>query len=242
MSMTVPRHVAIIMDGNGRWAIGRGLSRTEGHKKGVLAARVAVEAAMDMGISYLTLFGFSSENWNRPAEEIGDLMELLRYYLKKETADLRERGARLLMIGDRTRLPPDILPLIENIEKLTKDNTKITVVLAFSYGGRQDILFAAKELARKAKAGTVDPEKIDENIFSKHLMTENIPDPDLMIRSSGESRISNFMMWQLAYAELYFIKTLWPDFSRKDMEDAVAFFNSRDRRYGRISQKKEKKG
>ncbi|MFH1158142.1 MAG: polyprenyl diphosphate synthase [Pseudomonadota bacterium] len=242
MPMNVPAHVAIIMDGNGRWAAARGLNRVEGHRKGAVAARVAVESAIDIGIPYLTLFGFSSENWNRPAGEIGDLMDLLRYYLKKETAGLHERGVRLRVIGDRTRLSQDIVQLIENAEKLTEGNGKITVVLALSYGGRQDILFAARELARQAKAGAVDPEKIDEDTFSRHLMTGSIPDPDLMIRTSGESRISNFMIWQLAYAELYFTGTLWPDFSKKDMEEAVAFFSSRDRRYGGASRTKEMQG
>jgi undecaprenyl diphosphate synthase len=240
--MNAPRHVAIIMDGNGRWAMARGLSRAEGHRKGAEAARQAVETAKEMGIQYLTLFSFSSENWNRPPKEIDELMNLLRYYLKKETAELHKGGARLLVIGDRSRLSQDIVSLIENAEKLTRDNDKITVVIALSYGGRQDILFAAKELARQAQAGTVDLEKVDEEIFSRYLMTKGIPDPDLLIRTSGESRISNFLMWQIAYAELYFTETLWPDFSRKDMEAAVEFFNSRDRRYGGVSQEKESRG
>ncbi len=238
--MNIPRHVAIIMDGNGRWATARGLSRTEGHRKGAEATRQAIESAKEIGIPYLTLFGFSSENWNRPAEEVTDLMNLLRYYLKKETAELHKNGARLLIIGDRSRLSKDIVLLIDHAEKLTQDNDKITVVIALSYGGRQDILFAAKELARQAAAGTVDPEKMDENLFSAHLMTKGIPDPDLMIRTSGESRISNFMMWQLAYAELYFTETLWPDFSKRDMEKAVAFFDGRDRRYGGVSPARER--
>lgn len=235
--MNIPKHVAIIMDGNGRWATARGLSRTEGHRKGAEAARQAVESAKELGISYLTLFSFSSENWNRPAAEVDTLMDLLRYYLKKETAELHKGGARLLIIGDRSRLSPDIIQLIENAEKLTKDNTAITVVIALSYGGRQDIVFAARELARQAQAGSIDLETVDENVFSQYLMTRGIPDPDMMIRTSGEARISNFLMWQLAYAELYFTATLWPDFSKKDMEEAVAFFGSRDRRFGGISQR-----
>jgi undecaprenyl diphosphate synthase len=242
MLMNAPRHVAIIMDGNGRWAMARGLSRAEGHRKGAEAARQAVESAKELGIQYLTLFSFSSENWNRPAHEIDELMNLLRYYLKKETAELHKGGARMLVIGDRSRLSQDIVSLIENAEKLTRDNGKITVVIALSYGGRQDILFAAKELARQAQAGTVDIEKVDEEIFSQYLMTQGIPDPDLLIRTSGESRISNFLMWQLAYTELYFTETLWPDFSKKEMEAAMAFFNGRDRRYGGLSQEKELRG
>ncbi|HYD19766.1 MAG TPA: polyprenyl diphosphate synthase [Patescibacteria group bacterium] len=233
----LPQHVAIIMDGNGRWATARGLSRTEGHKKGAEAAQRAVDAAREIGIPYITLFSFSSENWNRPPAEIEDLMNLLRYYLTKEMSEMKKNGARLMVIGDRTRLPADIVDLIRNIEDDTKANTRITVVIALSYGGRQDIVFAARELARQAKADVVDIEKIDEDFFSRYLMTRGIPDPDLMIRTSGESRISNFLMWQLAYAELFFTNTLWPDFSRKDMEEAVAFFNGRDRRYGGLSRK-----
>ncbi len=233
----LPQHVAIIMDGNGRWATTRGLSRTEGHKKGAEAAQRVVEAARDMGIPYITLFSFSSENWNRPPAEIDDLMNLLRYYLTREMAEMKKNGARLLVIGDRTKLPQDIVNIILKVEDETKDNRRITVVIALSYGGRQDIVFAARELARLAKANEVDIEKIDEDIFSRYLMTRGIPDPDLMIRTSGESRISNFLMWQLAYAELFFTNTLWPDFGRKDMEEAVAFFNGRDRRYGGLSRK-----
>ncbi len=234
---TLPNHVAIIMDGNGRWATARGLTRAEGHKKGAEAAQRAVEAARELGIPFVTLFSFSSENWNRPPDEIEDLMNLLRYYLKRETAEMKKNGARLLVIGDRTRLPEDIVGIIEKMEAETAANRTITVVIALSYGGRQDIVFAARELALLAKSGAVDIDKIDEDIFSRHLMTRNIPDPDLMIRTSGESRISNFLMWQLAYAELFFTNTLWPDFGKKDMEEAIAFFNGRDRRYGGLSRK-----
>jgi undecaprenyl diphosphate synthase len=234
---TLPNHVAIIMDGNGRWATARGLTRTEGHRKGAEAAQRAVEAARELGIPFVTLFSFSSENWNRPQSEIEDLMNLLRYYLAKETDEMKKNGSRLLVIGDRSRLPEDIVKTILKIEDETKDNRKITVIIALSYGGRQDIVFAAKELARLAKADKVDIEKIDEDFFSRYLMTRGIPDPDLMIRTSGEWRISNFLMWQLAYAELFFTGTLWPDFGKKDMEEAIAFFNGRDRRYGGLSRK-----
>ena len=235
MPQQTPNHIAIIMDGNGRWAKARGLGRTEGHRKGADAAQKAIESARDLGVKYLTLFSFSSENWNRPTSEIGELMNLLRYYLKKETAEMHKSGAKLLVIGDRARLPADIVKLIQNAESITKDNTKITVIIALSYGGRQDILFAAQELARRAVAGEIDPAAVDEDAFSQLLMTKNIPDPDLMIRTSGESRISNFLMWQLAYAELYFTDTLWPDFARKDMEAAIAFYAGRERRYGGLS-------
>ena len=233
--MSLPRHVAIIMDGNGRWATARGLSRTEGHRRGAEAARKAVEAARDLGIEYLTLFSFSSENWNRPADEISDLMSLLRFHLQKETAELHKTGARLKVIGDRTRLPTDIVKLIDNAENVTKDNTGITVVIALSYGGRQDIVHAARSLAQRSVSGEIKPADIDGMVFTQNLMTADIPDPDLMIRTSGEKRISNFLMWQLAYAELFFTDTLWPDFDRKDMEAALDFYTRRDRRYGGIS-------
>lgn len=238
----LPGHVAVIMDGNGRWATARGLSRVEGHRKGAEAARQIVEAATDMGIPYLTLFAFSSENWNRPTEEVAELMDLLRYYLKKETAELHKAGARIRVIGDRERLPKDIVKLIENAEALTKDNQKITVVLALSYGGRQEILYAAKELARQAAAGAVDLDAVDESGFAGYLMTKDIPEPDLIIRTSGESRISNFLLWQMAYAELYFTETLWPDFTAKDLEKAVASFGGRERRYGGINETREMQG
>lgn len=235
----VPRHVAIIMDGNGRWASARGLSRIEGHKKGAEAAQRAVEAARDMGISYVTLFGFSSENWRRPIDEVDGLMNLLRYYLKKETKELHKNEARLRIIGDRTRLPKDIVELIEQAEDITKNNAGLTVVIALSYGGRQDIVFAAQKMAEAVKAGTLAPEDIDEGVFASHLMTADIPDPDLMIRTSGENRISNFLLWQLAYAEMYFTNTLWPDFSRQDLEEAVRFYAGRERRYGGLPGQKQ---
>lgn len=228
----LPRHVAIIMDGNGRWAAARGLSRIEGHKKGAEAAQRAVEAARELGIRYITLFGFSSENWNRPTAEVEGLMALLRYYLKKETEALHKSGARLRVIGDRSRLPKDIVEMIEQAESITGGNDGLTVVIALSYGGRQDIVFAAREVAKAAAAGKIAPEKISEDIFASYLMTADIPDPDLMIRTSGESRISNFLLWQLAYAEMFFTNTLWPDFSRVDMEAALACFANRERRYG----------
>lgn len=228
----IPRHVAIIMDGNGRWAEARKLSRAEGHKEGANAALRAIEAARDMGIAYVTLFSFSSENWTRPPAEVEELMNLLRVYLKKETAEMHKSGAKLLFIGDRSRLPADITALIEQAQQVTKDNKRITVIVALSYGGRQEIVSAAKEIAQLAKDGKIDIDKIDASTFSQHLMTHDVPDPDLMIRTSGESRISNFLLWQLAYAELFFTDVLWPDFSKKEMEEAVQFFAGRERRYG----------
>lgn len=228
----LPRHVAIIMDGNGRWASARGLTRIEGHKKGAEAAQRAVEAARDLGVSYITLFGFSSENWRRPTAEVDGLMNLLRYYLKKETNELHKNEACLKVIGDRTRLPKDIVELIEQAEDVTKDNKALTVIIALSYGGRQDIVFAAQKLAADVAAGTISPDTIDEDALASRLMTAGIPDPDLMIRTSGENRVSNFLLWQLAYAELFFTDTLWPDFSKKDMEEALSFYAGRERRYG----------
>lgn len=232
----IPRHIAIIMDGNGRWAEARGLSRREGHKKGAEAAQRTVEALRDMGVEYVTLFTFSSENWQRPASEVSDLLNLIRFYLKKETAEMHKSGARLRVIGNRERLPADIVSLIENAEAVTKDNSKITVVIALSYGGRQDIVFAAKALAARALAGTLDISAIDEEMFAQSLMTQDIPDPDLMIRSGGESRISNFLMWQLSYTELFFTDTLWPDFDQKEIGQALEFYRNRDRRFGGVSQ------
>lgn len=235
----LPNHIAIIMDGNGRWATMRGLSRTEGHKKGAEAAQRAVEAARDLGVKYVTLFSFSSENWNRPAAEIDDLMNLLRLYLRKETAEMHKSGARLRVIGDRERLPRDVVSLIENAEKTTENNNALTVVIALSYGGRGDIATAARKIALDVSGGKLTPDKVTEDLFSTYLMTDGIPDPDLMIRTSGERRISNFLMWQMAYTELYFTDILWPDFSRQDMEDAIRFYAGRDRRFGAIPAIKE---
>ena len=229
------QHIAIIMDGNGRWAQARGLNRTEGHKRGAEAAQRVVEAARDLGIGYVTLFTFSSENWNRPESEVRDLMDLMRYYLKKETAEMHKSGARLKVIGERSRLPVDIVKLIEQVEDVTKDNNKITVVIALSYGGRDDIVLAAKELARRCIDGTTKVEAVTADDFSDFLSTKDMPDPDLMIRTGGERRISNFLLWQLAYTEMYFTDTLWPDFGADDLKDAVDFFRARDRRFGGVT-------
>ncbi|MCG8544774.1 MAG: isoprenyl transferase [Alphaproteobacteria bacterium] len=231
-SASTPVHVAIIMDGNGRWAKQRNLPRTAGHKQGAEAVRRAVRAAPSLGISYLTLFGFSSENWNRPESEIGDLMALLRLYLRSETAELHKNNVRILIIGDRGRLPKDIVQLIEQAESTTKGNTGLTAILALSYGGRQDITQAARTLARAAAAGEIDPESINEDLLAGHLATHGIPDPDLLIRTSGEQRISNFMIWQLAYTEFVFQEILWPDFDEQWLASALEEFRRRDRRYG----------
>jgi len=235
--LAVPNHVAIIMDGNGRWATQKGGSRTDGHKKGVETVRNTVEAAAKLGIKYLTLFGFSVENWDRPVDEVSYLMNLIRVYLKKELSELQKNEVRLKVIGDRSRLDDDIVKEIEKCEEATKDNKKITVVIALSYGGRQDIVSAAQSLVRDAAQGKISAEDVTIDSFADHLSTKGIPYPDLMIRTSGEKRISNFLIWQLAYAELYFTNTLWPDFSEKDLVEAIEDYNSRDRRFGKVSDK-----
>ncbi|MFS2009966.1 isoprenyl transferase [Azospirillum sp. CT11-132] len=231
-SNTAPGHVAIIMDGNGRWAKARGLPRTAGHKKGVDAVRRTVEAARELGIGTLTIFSFSSENWRRPEEEVSDLMGLLRFYLRSEVAELHRAGVRLRVIGDRTRLSEDINRLIENAEGLTRDNRVMTLVVALSYGSRLEIVHAARRLAEEVAAGRLSPEAIDEDALSARLYTADIPDPDLIIRTSGEKRISNFLLWQAAYAELVFVDTLWPDFTKRDLEAAIEEFHRRERRFG----------
>ncbi len=227
-----PRHVAIIMDGNGRWATRRGLPRTAGHKQGAEAARRAVEAAIELGISHLTLFSFSSENWRRPATEILDLMGLLRRYLKGEIAELHKNGVRLTVIGERERLPSDIQRLVADAEAQTAGNRRLHLIMALSYGGRQEIAAAARHLASEAAAGRLDPASIDEGSFGASLLTAGLPDPDVVIRTSGEQRVSNFLLWQSAYSELIFVDKLWPDFSKDDLAAAVAEFMQRDRRYG----------
>jgi undecaprenyl diphosphate synthase len=230
-----PRHVAIIMDGNGRWAKARHLPRSAGHKRGADAVRRVLESAVRLGIPYLTLFGFSSENWRRPESEVRELMGLLRLYLKSEVDELVEKGVRFIVIGDRGRLPEDAVALIEAAEQRTAANTRLTLTLALSYGGRQEITAAARALAEDCAKGLLKPEDIDEAKVEARLFTRGLPEPDLLIRSSGEQRISNFMLWQLAYTELFFTSTLWPDFGHADMEAAVAAFRSRERRYGAVT-------
>ena len=230
-----PVHVAIIMDGNGRWALSRGLPRVLGHRRGVEAVRRTVEAAADLGIDYLTLFGFSTENWNRPGAEVGELMGLLRRYLRSHVSELHENGVCLRVIGDRRRLPPDIIGLIEHAERVTAGNTRINLIVALSYGARQEIAAAARQLAESVQAGRLDPGDIDVQQIGARLFTTGIPDPDLIIRTSGECRISNFLLWQAAYAELLFVDCLWPDFGRAQLEAAIADFRGRERRYGALA-------
>ena len=227
-----PAHVAIIMDGNGRWAKARGLPRIAGHRAGAEAVRRTLAASVELGIKYLTLFGFSSENWKRPAAEVSDLMGLLRHYIRGEIAELHRNGVRLRVIGERTKLPPDIVGMIDNAEMLTAANDRLNLSIALSYGGRAEIALAARRLAEDAVAGRLAPDAIDEDTFAARLLTTGIPDPDLLIRTSGEQRISNFLLWQTAYAELVFTPTLWPDFAKGDLEKAVRDFHGRDRRYG----------
>jgi undecaprenyl diphosphate synthase len=227
-----PVHVAIIMDGNGRWAKSRGLPRVAGHRRGADAVRRTVEAAIDLGISYLTLYGFSSENWKRPAGEVHDLMGLLRHYLRAEIAELHQNGVRLRIIGERDRFGRDIITLIENGERLTRDNSRLHLTIALSYGGRAEIALAARRLARRIQEGCLDPDAIDESALASQLLTSGMPDPDLVIRTSGEQRLSNFLLWQSAYAELVFTDTYWPDFGKADLERAIDDFCGRERRYG----------
>jgi undecaprenyl diphosphate synthase len=227
-----PQHIAIIMDGNGRWAQARGLPRIAGHRRGADAVRRTLVAAGEIGIPYLTLFGFSSENWKRPLDEVDDLMGLLRHYLRGEIAELHKNGVRLRVIGDKGRLSSDIVAMIQNAEALTRDNAGINLTIALSYGGRAEIVAAAKAVAAKVAAGRVSLDAVDEGLIAGHLFTADLPDPDLLIRTSGEQRISNFLLWQCAYAELVFTKTLWPDFGRGDLEEAIADYRVRERRYG----------
>lgn len=227
-----PKHIAIIMDGNGRWAMAQGLPRAIGHQRGADAVKRTVKASIELGIKYLTLFGFSSENWKRPASEITDLMGLLRFYLQKEISELNKEGIRLQVIGDRVRLEEDIVTLIEKAETLTSENTRLTLTIALSYGGRAEITNAAKRIAEDVKTGILALDEIDEAAIDKRLYTSDMPDPELLIRTSGELRISNFMLWQLAYSELVFTDVFWPDFTEEDLEDSVLEFHNRNRRYG----------
>ena len=228
----VPRHVAIIMDGNGRWAHARGLPRGAGHRQGAEAVKRTLKGAINLGIRYLTLYSFSSENWNRPADEVADLMGLLRRYLQSEIADLHKNGIRAQVIGDRERLPEDIQALIAEGERQTRGNDQLTVTMAISYGGRNEIVGAARSLAEAVAAGRLDPADIDEKSFAAALNTAGTPDPDLLIRTSGEQRISNFLLWQTAYSEFVFTNTLWPDFGEADLAAAIEEYQRRDRRYG----------
>jgi undecaprenyl diphosphate synthase len=230
-----PTHVAIIMDGNGRWARARSLPRIAGHRSGAEAVRRIVRGAAELGIGYLTLYGFSSENWKRPLSEVDDLMGLLRWYLRAELAELHTNGVRLRIIGNRKRLPADIVSLIVHAEEQTRHNPGLALTIALSYGGREEIVAAARALAERVKSGALAVDEIGDAEFESQLSTNGIPDPDLIIRTSGEQRLSNFLLWQSAYSELLFLDTLWPDFSKADLEQAIAEFHRRDRRYGAVT-------
>ena len=229
---TLPQHVAIIMDGNGRWAKSRHLPRIEGHRAGAESARVIIRAAGELGIKYLTLYAFSVEDWNPPPEEVEALMKYLIHYLKSETPELNKNNVRLEVIGQIYRLPENVQEhLRKSIATLSKNNG-LTLVMALSYGGRSEIVDAVRSLARKAKDGELDPDDITEKVFSQHLYTRNVPDPDLLIRTSGEMRVSNFLLWQISYTELVVTQTLWPDFRKPQFFTALEEYNRRHRRFG----------
>ncbi|HXF76262.1 MAG TPA: isoprenyl transferase [Methylomirabilota bacterium] len=232
----LPRHVAIIMDGNGRWAKLRGKSRIEGHRRGKTSVRAIVEMSRKIGIRYLSLYAFSTENWFRPHDEVDALMGLLEHYLTSEQEKMMRYGIRLLAVGDRERLPVNVRRVLEKVIEMTRSNQRMTVLLALSYSGRDEIVRAAKTLGRKVREGQLAPEKIDEAIVAQHLDTAGIPDPDLLIRTSGEMRVSNFFLWQIAYSELYVTPTLWPDFREKEYLQALVEYQRRRRRFGRTDE------
>ena len=227
-----PRHVAIIMDGNGRWALNHALPRAEGHRRGADAVRETVRACIELGISYLTLFAFSSENWKRPKGEIQTLMDLLRFYLKSEIEELKRNDVRLRVIGGRDGLDQDIQNLILFAEQRTERNRRLNLTIALNYGGRREILVAVQTMIRSAVAGKLDPGSVNEQKFEEGLETHGLPDPDLLIRTSGECRLSNFLLWQCAYSEFVFTQTLWPDFGKAELITAIEEFHQRERRYG----------
>ncbi|MBT9170484.1 MAG: Isoprenyl transferase [Actinobacteria bacterium] len=228
----IPQHVAIIMDGNGRWAQKRGLPRIAGHREGIEAIRRILKIAVEIGVRYLTLFSFSTENWNRPEVEIDGLMELFREAFKRELDELNRNGVRLRAIGHCQKFPPDVYRSILEAEKITKDNNRLFLYLAVGYGGRDEIVDATRKIVDNVVAGKIHKEEIDKELFQRYLYAEDCPDPDLLIRTSGELRISNFLLWQVAYSEFYFTETLWPDFDRVDFLKAIISFQKRKRRYG----------
>jgi undecaprenyl diphosphate synthase len=228
----VPRHVAIIMDGNGRWAKQRGLPRAAGHRAGAEAVRRALQAAADHGVQVLTIYAFSSENWRRSDEEISDLTALMRFYLERELKTLEKERVRLKLIGDYSAFGPELVERLERAVERTRSNTRLTLVIALNYGSRAELAAAARKLATKAAAGEIDPATIGEAAVANELQTADLPEPDLLIRTSGEVRLSNFLLWQAAYAELLFLETLWPDFDERAFADALATYAARERRFG----------
>ncbi len=227
------RHVALIMDGNGRWAQKRGLPRVMGHRKGAEVVKEITRAAGELGIEFLTLYAFSTENWNRSPDEVAALMALLRQYLKSDLKEIQENGVRIFFIGERDMLDADIVEMMGDLERATAHNTKMTLCVALSYGARQEIVSAVRKIATLSKRGDISPEDIDIKVVSDMLYTRDMPDPDLIIRTSGEQRISNYLLWQAAYSEFFFTSTLWPDFSKAELERIIGNFNSRERRYGK---------
>ncbi|WP_258036069.1 polyprenyl diphosphate synthase [Parasaccharibacter apium] len=229
---TLPRHVAVIMDGNGRWARARGVPIAQGHREGGEAVQRCVRAAMEHGVDYLTLYAFSSENWRRSGEEISDLTGLMQFYLRHRFRELDEQGVRLRIIGDPERFGVSFCRELRRAEEKTRHNTRLTLALALSYGSRAEIAGSARQLAERVRAGTLEPHEIDEALFASALQTHDMPDPDLVMRTSGESRLSNFLLWQSAYAELVFLDVLWPDFGEKDFAEAMMRYMRRQRRFG----------
>lgn len=233
--MSIPAHVAIIMDGNGRWAKARGLPRLAGHRAGVEALRNTVRAASDLGIEWLTVYAFSSENWSRPKAEVSDLMGLLRLFIRRDLAELHRSGVRVRIIGDRAGLSQDIRALLEEAETLTRLNRALNLVIAFNYGGRDEIVRAVRRVASAVEAGLLSTEEITQDVVADYLDTAGIPDPDLVVRTSGELRLSNFLPWQAAYSEFVFLPCYWPDFGRNDLVEALRTYAARDRRYGGLA-------
>ena len=235
--ISIPRHVAIIMDGNGRWAAARGLPRGEGHRRGVEALRRTVRAAGDLGIGIVTIFSFSAENWSRPPSEISELMALLRRFIRNDLADLHRSGVKVRVIGARDDLAPDIRALLEEAENLTRDNDKLMLVVAFNYGARQEIARAAQRLAAEVVSGRASLNEVTADKLAAYLDAPDLPDPDLIIRTSGEQRLSNFLLWQAAYSELVFVPVYWPDFDRATLEQAIVEYRRRERRFGGLAAK-----
>jgi undecaprenyl diphosphate synthase len=237
----MPSHIAIIMDGNGRWAKKRGLPRAAGHTRGVESVRDIVKACSQLGVNYLTLYTFSTENWRRPRDEVSMLMRLLLKSLRDETDELNQNDIKITMIGDIESLPKEVQKELYDARNKTKDNKKMVLNLALSYSGRVEILMAIKNLVNSAANQKIKPEDIDESFFSNHLMTKDMPDPDLVIRTSGEFRVSNFLLWQIAYSEFYISNVLWPDFRRNDIYEAIRSFQKRERRFGKVSEQIKEK-
>lgn len=232
----LPKHVAVIMDGNGRWAKERGKPRIFGHQSAIKSVREINEACAELGVSYLTLYAFSTENWKRPVDEVKGLMTLLGQTMRNEATTLMKNGIRLQVTGDVEKMPTETMKLINETIERTKEGSRMVLNLALSYSGRWEITEAARKIAQEAKAGVLDPESITEDVFSSHLATAGMPDPELLIRTSGELRISNFLLWQLAYSELYFTNKYWPDFRKEDLYEAIISFQHRERRFGKTSE------